>query len=1833
MRFFLFFYLFAVVLDDSTKLQSSHHPPGAVSYNVTLHQHQAPPGAHDGKSGDHDIEGLGGKQIYQSEERNNSHWNETSSKFPYKVYEIREEKSQNRPQKESESAFTFSEFNRLDTLLNLSVIHRKRALDISRYLIDIGKATIQTGLNMVQIHSVSETQSQRDRNAVKIGRRLISAGEKILARGEKVFKAVTPSKGRKPFRVHEPQVRIPDVQVVTPVIKMISLCSHGPSHYGVTLLGGIHAGHFVGHGKVDNMRACIKKCCANHQCDLAFMVREDCYSVICYHKNLCRSVRAQHVRKYQPRIAHIWRGASEEGKSTTVNAKSSPSSHKQRILNDKMTSVEHREESVTSQVKSRPTSQKQRKYQEESVTGSDKTILTNTESHKDTKLTEKNKLSAVHRQEQNLPNKYLLTVANGSQFPSSISSMDGKSRLSKDVSQKRNRNRSHGSKGSSVDLSEKDVEDQPHSATYQERKSSVHKHPGLTDSPSLCPHSSVEHNVGLRRGLKTGNFTYIGELFDIKTCLEVCCRDPDCDIAFMLDQSCYTVHCTSELVCRSIPYHQHKYSTDAVFVTRRFNKHASRHAGLHNFQNNSTGTVKDASKEKPVLQSSLTTTAFTRINGSTTLSIVYSRKPMSQNSITIATVTHGNGNPGSKHPSKQLLSIHDTQSRVQEKSANSSNAIEEVDHYKSSSRIQNSSELWTHQNIHIDFNDEETLTSKGKKIGFLEIKINGSGNEDLRHETIKVSVNNAHNLKKTPSSYEEIKINLAAIHNTTQSGKESDVLTREMTRGKEEPQKEMFKAHLPSSVHEKPNLTTTTNHLDIRVKVSKSMAVSPTSAFRNGLSLDYKEIENHSLENENEGGGGKRTAFGKKGSVNIKVDLSGKNSLLHGEPDYYKPLLEESTPSRDNSGSVQEEEENIGSESGMFGSSTLQMKVHLSDQSGLSDSEPVYYKQVPSAPSSEENFQTFRQIDEQSGSSESGMASSATFGSGVDYDTGQAVALSYPESNEAAQNVRTQSSTKMKNASFKPENCTPSDTYYNVTLRGGFKAGNFTFAGIVSSEEDCVTRCCVSKGCDVTFMVLDRCFLVDCSSDDLCDAVTARNVDTFKPTITYVNLTIINELQAKSNRSRIILSKETVTPESSHLNLNKTNGEQARDSKNGTVYGHRPSEHQSGTAHLEQLACIFSKTFHNISFRLGRQAGVFINQGLSDGIRECAQWCCESELCDVAFMISQDCFFVRCHSNKTCRTFPFHGSKFNPRMVFVEKHRVQFEEKPGYSAQDGLASLSIPQWNMSTQSSTESYPVTESSTYNKRTSSSAVLSSPMPLMIPSRAPFIKEETSTANITTDRNPEPEASRNLLEGKSSDFVEVKTNGTEFWWQYFNPDEEHSTNSSFKAGSPEASNDGNSTITTGEDASPRNINPSKALILNVKTSLAKINSDSDTELEMTEHVPNDSPSDFVKVKSNLKPEHKQLGNSSFNTVEDSNNSVIIQRFSSQTIDKIHSYNSNFKRTFADASSLYSNLTNSLHTGNSMKLVEKDYSQEQNRKGKEICSHAEVVNGVTLRGGYYAGVFTRQDNDTTMNECISACCSLSKCNLAFMVAKICYAVQCFSKEKCTSVKAHFAYKYHPLVAYIRPFQEQSLEGFNVHLPNTGILTKSLRCVMDDIGEPKYKVKDGSFIVHSAARDLGDCAKFCCQTEGCEVALEENGTCYSLNCHGNRKCPHRYLSNYSRSLAVLKDLIEPENASERIATEACDFSQVLHEVVLRGGSQSGKFKYLMEVQDMETCIKECCRHKVCDVVLMLKDNCFLVSCHNEMLCDAIPSRSSEYHPQLAYKIRHGKRRNIGKEL
>ena len=63
----------------------------------------------------------------------------------------------------------------------------------------------------------------------------------------------------------------------------------------------------------------------------------------------------------------------------------------------------------------------------------------------------------------------------------------------------------------------------------------------------------LKQGVTLRSGIKAGKFTRQGIVRDMQTCIDACCQDPTCDVAFMPGHVCYTVECTSEKTCEAVP--------------------------------------------------------------------------------------------------------------------------------------------------------------------------------------------------------------------------------------------------------------------------------------------------------------------------------------------------------------------------------------------------------------------------------------------------------------------------------------------------------------------------------------------------------------------------------------------------------------------------------------------------------------------------------------------------------------------------------------------------------------------------------------------------------------------------------------------------------------------------------------------------------------------------------------------------------------------------------------------------------------------------------------------------------------------------------------------------------------------------------------------------------------------------------------------------------------------------------------------------------------------------------------------------------------------------------
>lgn len=68
-----------------------------------------------------------------------------------------------------------------------------------------------------------------------------------------------------------------------------------------------------------------------------------------------------------------------------------------------------------------------------------------------------------------------------------------------------------------------------------------------------CTHIDLEQNVTLRGGINSGHFTKLGEVADMQTCIDACCQDLKCDVAFMPETTCYSLKCFNEGLCETVP--------------------------------------------------------------------------------------------------------------------------------------------------------------------------------------------------------------------------------------------------------------------------------------------------------------------------------------------------------------------------------------------------------------------------------------------------------------------------------------------------------------------------------------------------------------------------------------------------------------------------------------------------------------------------------------------------------------------------------------------------------------------------------------------------------------------------------------------------------------------------------------------------------------------------------------------------------------------------------------------------------------------------------------------------------------------------------------------------------------------------------------------------------------------------------------------------------------------------------------------------------------------------------------------------------------------------------
>ncbi len=86
----------------------------------------------------------------------------------------------------------------------------------------------------------------------------------------------------------------------------------------------------------------------------------------------------------------------------------------------------------------------------------------------------------------------------------------------------------------------------------------------------------------------------------------------------------------------------------------------------------------------------------------------------------------------------------------------------------------------------------------------------------------------------------------------------------------------------------------------------------------------------------------------------------------------------------------------------------------------------------------------------------------------------------------------------------------------------------------------------------------------------------------------------------------------------------------------------------------EKQQCSKSSVFYSTDLRGGRNSGLFTRIGRVQDIKECAQHCCATERCDLAYMDKSVCFVVICHFPSLCQ--PVRSVKTHTTLGFVSRN-------------------------------------------------------------------------------------------------------------------------------------------------------------------------------------------------------------------------------------------------------------------------------------------------------------------------------------------------------------------------------------------------------------------------------------------------------------------------------------------------------------------------------------------------------------------------------------------------
>lgn len=203
------------------------------------------------------------------------------------------------------------------------------------------------------------------------------------------------------------------------------------------------------------------------------------------------------------------------------------------------------------------------------------------------------------------------------------------------------------------------------------------------------------------------------------------------------------------------------------------------------------------------------------------------------------------------------------------------------------------------------------------------------------------------------------------------------------------------------------------------------------------------------------------------------------------------------------------------------------------------------------------------------------------------------------------------SETSLSVQQSKSESCHSGGVLYNKTLIAGLKSGDFTDYGKVQGMEKCVGFCCADKKCDMALMLGTTCYTLHCAGPSLCK-VRPAHPSALNPRISYIYRNKADKPALKDNQ---VAKKDNQIKS----DLHQTATEAKQVSKR--VKGSR---------------CKHGAIQHGVTLQSGQKAGIFKLRLKAKDMDSCLDLCCKDNTCNVAFLIDDSCYSVRCHSHEDC---------------------------------------------------------------------------------------------------------------------------------------------------------------------------------------------------------------------------------------------------------------------------------------------------------------------------------------------------------------------------------------------------------------------------------------------------------------------------------------------------------------------------------------------------------------------------------------------------------------------